>query len=187
MKQYKKGFTLGEILVALVIMSLIAGLSVPVVKMATDFNEGHEHIYYKNGFNMFQRINTLIVENWSFSGDVMTNTSPGFEYCNQVMRRMVKSNTSSGTDPVYCSATPSSIPDNPNFITPNGMRWYGFNNGDFTSSGGGLPYIKVHVDIDGNGKGANTEDNDILPICVSDTGKAWPCDTNTKTMLLREQ
>ncbi|MEI7474528.1 MAG: type II secretion system protein [bacterium] len=182
----KKGMTLAEILLVMVMLSILAAISIPLfnnTKNAASRNE----ILYKSAFSAFSKINNEIIQDWNFPGTVMTNTSPSYLYCNEFAKRLILAKTTTGNTPVECSSvasSASSIPSTPNFVTINGMRWYGLNNVDFTAAGG-LKFIKVYVDVDGVNKGKNTIDSDILPICVAEDGKIWPCSTTVKNLLLQ--
>lgn len=171
----KKGFTLAEMLVALAVIGVIAALTIPII---TNTNSKNLKTLYKSVYTNAQIVINELINDISLypSGELSNNT-----FCANFFSKVNTINYSSEN----CSNTfsPDTVPDFPNAVTSNGMRWYGMHE-DFadcptTYSGLGLPAgncIKVSIDINGPGKGTNnpaTDDDsrDILHMYIYDTGK----------------
>lgn len=189
----KKGFSLAEVLIALAIVGILSALMVSVAQM----NSGNiVKVEYKNAFNMASQAVTDIISNYTaFPNGNLTNystTSSGdygtltYAFCNTFQNDIniipgtyTACSTASATSAVSggASTTYSSL-GTPNFITTNGMKWYGFEL-DFTPATGGSGVKVVWVDVDG--KGVN-----VFPIQISATGHVTPVSGNTTTITYLE-
>jgi len=165
----KKGFSFGEMLATLIIMSVVIGISIPVISrsVATNYKP-----LYKSGFQKVEQVVAELINDVAAypSGEFVDNT-----FCSNFFSNV----NTIGT--VECANTfNSQIPATPNAITTNGMKWYNMDE-DFVFGNcppgavAGDECIKVSVDINGN-KGKNTDsdsdsDRDILDIYIYRTGK----------------
>lgn len=163
----KKGFSMGEMLIAMIIIGVIAAMSIPAI---TNTKSKSLKPLFKAAYS---NIETIVGE---LINDVSKYPSGEFPDGTLCANFFEKINTVGGYD---CSG--STIPNDPNARTTNAMRWYGFdaNFSDCPTMDAGLSAgdcIKVSIDVDGAGKGINSNDHtktdiDILDVYIYDTGK----------------
>ncbi|MDD3013051.1 MAG: prepilin-type N-terminal cleavage/methylation domain-containing protein [Candidatus Gastranaerophilales bacterium] len=144
MYKINKGFTLAEMLIVLMLMGVIITLSIPVIKKVS---QGYNRVY-ASVFNFTQAV--LM--------DIPTPLDSTF--CNNFANKV---NTIGAINCI----TSDVATDQPNFITSNGVRWFGMEGGFTTNP------KTVTVDIQGN-KGPNEDDVDLLKIRVFSDGHALP-------------
>lgn len=148
----KKGMTIAEVIFMLLILSVIIMCSIPIWKSSLgDLRKKQYAAAYKIAKDVAE---DSILDYSVFNTGLLVNSSK--EFCNAFADRVNLIGSISG------NCTSSSVPSTPNFITTNGMSWYGFNS-DFSSN-----EISVQVDVDGPNKGSNTVGEDILNIIVKD-------------------
>jgi prepilin-type N-terminal cleavage/methylation domain-containing protein len=155
----KKGFTLVELLITLMLVAVVIAITIPVMTNAISATSLRSNItLYKSAFKTAETIVGDLTSDLSLypTGSLTNSTSAGY-FCNNFSAKL----NTIGT--VACNST-ASIPGTPNFTTTNGMRWYGLYN-TFASN------TTISVDIDGAGKGKNTSRVDILQIIITDQGK----------------
>lgn len=166
-RYYKKtlGFTVAEILVTLLIISIIAMASFGIVKFKNRYT--NKLMYYSAVKNLMASVGNVIAEGCTAS-DVSNNycyetkalpfkgTSAGARsFCN----RLVEEVNTAGPD--SCSAG--------SFIITNGQRFFNFNN-DVTIPTN--PYT-IYIDIDGT-QGAGTLNKDVMAFHVYLDGTVFP-------------
>ena len=154
----KKGFTLTELLLTFLILSMIVIIGVPTLQKV----KLNRKALYISAFNTVDKvINELIFDTRMFSTGELDDT-----LCSKFADKLNINGT--------YDCTTSTVPDTPNFITENGMRWYGFQNAFSASncpSGVDGNCMVVNVDIDGQSSGENKAGSDILSILISSRGK----------------
>lgn len=166
----KKGFSLGEMLITMIIMGIMVAITLP---MLTQSVEKINKQAYKAAFiSLTDVVNELIIDTASYPSGVFTT---GEDLCDDFFDIV---NTIGANS---CSTT-AVVPGTPNFITTNGNKWYFFdstpNSFQTTCPGsGGNNCILVYVDINGN-KGKNTETGDedhrdILRFYISKFGNVY--------------
>ncbi len=164
----KKGFSVGEMLVTLIIVGVVAAMTIPALKTT---NTKALKALYKSAYNNVETvINELINDITIYpSGEFINNT-----FCSNFFGKV----NTIGT--VNCANTfTSTIPGSPNAVTSNGMRWYNMDNDfgtDTCPDSASGECIKISIDIDGAGKGLNSENaddesRDILHVFIFKTGK----------------
>jgi len=163
----KKGFSFGEMLTTMIVMGVLIAITIPII--ITSASSNHKPLY-KAGFKKVEEVVTELINDVAIypSGEFVNNT-----FCSNFF---VKVNTIGTTS---CANTFTAvIPNTPNAVTTNGMKWYNMDN-DFifgdcpTGAVAGDECIKISVDINGE-KGKNTNsgtDKDILDIYIFKTGK----------------
>lgn len=171
----KKGFSFGEVFVAMVVIGIISALTLPIIQRT--LTSQHKQLYKLAVDNL----NSVIVEainNPSLypSGQFTT----GAQFCTDFSSNINLIGTAD------CASMPI-IPDTPNFTSSNGMRWYFADSegygviGDFNAScpdSAGSDCLLLFVDVNGT-KGNNTIDatdtnqRDILKIYVTQAGKIY--------------
>ena len=163
----KKGFSLAEMMVALAVMGIIAAVTIPII---SNTNSKNLKTLYKSAYTNTQIVINELINDISLypKGEITDGT-----LCSNFFAKVNTITTAS------CSS--STIPGTPNFTTSNGMRWYGMdaNFSDCPTMDVDLPAgdcIKVSIDVDGEGKGRNSNDaphdtRDILNFYIYNTGK----------------
>ena len=147
----KKGFSLAELMIVLVVAGTIAALTIPVI--VRDFSDT-DKILYKSAFKLVESVVSELVSDLSlYPTGELSNT-----FCTNFKNKV---NTIGTPD-----CTTSLIPGTPNVTTTNGMRWYGFTGTMFSAD----PVI-LKVDVNGPSKGNNVDGEDILQIQVYKSGK----------------
>lgn len=162
----KKGFSLAELLIALVIAGTIGAITIPVIlRTMTDTSKP----LYKAAFKNTELIVSDLVSDINLYplGNFYNPTDATY-FCNNFANKV----NTIGT--VTCNT--STDPVSPNFNTTNGMSWYFLNN-TFASS------VTIRVDVDGPSKGKDTDGSDILGITITPTGKVL-APTSTESNLL---
>ncbi len=164
----KKGFSLAELMIAMVVAGTIAALTIPVLMGGVQNNYD---VLYKAAFRTVEQVvheqtNDLSeFPNGLLDNDVVSGNN---HFCQDFRTRI---NTLDGVaNLANCDGTNSAIPGSPNFVTTNGMRWYGVEDA-FT---GGTPSITISVDVDGASRGPNTRgaaNSDIFDIIIFETGR----------------
>lgn len=180
----RKGFTLAETLITMVLVGIIMALSIPMAIQSTNDTSPLFKVAYKTVDNL---VNELIADTALYpSGEFSNNT-----FCNNFFSKINTIGYAAGNCAnTYPSAVDPVSPyanDMPNAITSNSMRWYGFQS-DFTTANcdtattgiviTGTPpantCIKISVDVNGINKGAHiTTDQankDIYNIYVTKSG-----------------
>ena len=148
----RKAFTLAEVLIMLVIIGTIIVSSIPMIKSSL---EGIRKKQYIVAYKVAQAISQDAVLNFSvFNTGFLNNNSAG--YCTEFAKRV---NRIGALNP-NCAA--SAIPNTPNFITTNGLRWFSLESAFVASR------LTIYADVDGPNKGTNTVGDDILRIRVTD-------------------
>lgn len=161
----KKGLTMAEVLVTLVILGTLTALTIPVMKTLMNNND----VLYKSAFQLTEKVVADLTQNLALypSGDLSTPSANNF--CTNFATRM---NTIGTVDCTVNATIASGIPS---FTTTNGMKWYfsALANPNFT-----VDPITIWVDINGTKPpNSNTDDNkDILKIYVYKTGKVTASD-----------
>lgn len=151
----KKGNTLVETLVVLVIVGIVVGFVVPIA--------GFFQTNYAANNLYFSAYKTLIRG--------MTELSTTIPFDNNFCASLASKVNTIGS--VNCST--SSFPSSPNFITSNGMKWYGFD-GNF--------YVSQVVTVDLNGdKKPNSLGNDSFKFRIHWDKAVVPEGTPESSML----
>jgi prepilin-type N-terminal cleavage/methylation domain-containing protein len=164
----KKGFSLAEVMIALIIVGVIIAVVLPVVNRTTADND---KILYKSAFKTVEQVVNELISDISLypAGNFYNATSTDY-FCTNFSNKL----NTIGT--VTCDGA-STIPGTPNFIISNGMRWYGMRSGFAANA-------TIHIDIDGAGKGTNADGSDILEIIITDQGKVTaPSGTETNYLM----
>lgn len=173
----KKGFTIAEVMIAMVLIGVIVAVVMPIVK--NTFKDEYK-LRYKKAFSMVADVVSDAVADVAVYPDAKLNNDlvgGNYRLCTQFVAKL---NTVGATN---CSnTTPSVLPTGPkdagtpNFTTTNGMNWYGFSSAFSAAPGSQLT---VQVDIDGVDKGLNTtgiasgaNNKDVLTIIIRETGQA---------------
>jgi len=152
----RKGFTLAEMMVVLLIIGVVSAIIIPV--LITNVGDTNK-VLFKSGYRIVETaVNDLIADISLYPAGELDNT-----FCNNFINKV---NTIGSRN---CD-TSSFVTKTPNFITTNGMAWYGFDtaNTDFQN---GTEFSNIVVDVDGIQKGKNLEGSDLLTIQVFLTGK----------------
>ena len=154
----KKAFSLAEMLMVLTIMGILISFSIPM--LTSNFGNINTTLY-----KTARDLTKTVADEVTVSGGI-SNT-----FCNKFAEKV---NTVGAI-----SCTSSNIPDSPNFVTSNKMKWYGledigavtFNNALCDNAETGLTgnCIKARVDINGV-KTPNTLGDDILNVYVNTSG-----------------
>lgn len=171
----KKGFTIAEVLLALVIVGILISVSIPVITRTAnqDFNK-----LYRAAYKIAEKAIDEAVFNPALftSGNLQAPASGNF--CNNFAGLI----NTAGT--VNCTAS-NITNQEPNFITTNGMLWYGLD-GSFSNTT--CPAwvtgncMDIRVDINGK-KLPNAVGQDILRISVSNIGKVYANDMTERSYL----
>ena len=172
----KKAFTLAEILVSLVVIGVVAAILIPMLSANSPQKE--RVMYKKAVYSMQEALSTAMNDIGYSSGSPNVGIDPNDSYwagvdagkfCNSVANAM---NTIGG---VSCGAAGDK--DSPNFVTTNGIKWWGL---------GGNPVEKnadktIYVDVNGDA-GPGTPGVDILKLNVKYDGRVvTPQSTETDT------
>ena len=178
----KKAFSLAEVMVVITIIGIISALVMTVVSTN---NATNLKVLYKSAFNTVNSVVQDVSGNLTaFPTGVLTNNGTTSPVTYALCQTFIADINTVSSNP--CT-TASSAPNTPNFVTANGMRWYGFDN-DFNSYGN----ITVEIDVDGAGKGLNTDNvsipnRDILRIVIFNTGKiSTPDSTGAEALYLTQ-
>lgn len=167
----KKGFSLMEVLVALVIIGVVIATVTPII--APILSENTKALY-KSGFKTVETVVSELVSDISLypAGNFYNGTTANY-FCTNFSDKV----NTIGT--ITCTSG-STIPDSPNFITTNGMRWYDMRSQFATQN------ITLYVDVNGEkSPNSSTGSNaDILRVMITQTGKVTaPVSSNEETYL----
>ena len=181
----KKGFTLGETMLTLIILGIIAALTVPVLK--NNFNSEKTNKYlYKKAFNTFsEAVYQVINDENLYDSDeghpFQEESHNGKSICENIVAKMNTTNIDCTSSDIDENAVNFNKDFNPSFITADGMRWYMSKKNKMSDSGsnwttvfgsGDSDLFSFIVYVDVNGKeGKSIEDEDVFRILLLDTGK----------------
>lgn len=163
----KKGFTLSETLVSLVVIGIIAAVLIPVLN---NVRPDKDRLLYKKALYTMQNAiataindNTINASNTSafWAGDEVQPQ----DFCNNI------ADTMNVVGAVNCGNIGSST--TPNFTTSNGSKWWGLGGSDpadkFTLTGAKSTKV-ITVDVNGN-SGENQDNVDQLKLKVRYDGR----------------
>ncbi|OGI00562.1 MAG: hypothetical protein A2Y25_07650 [Candidatus Melainabacteria bacterium GWF2_37_15] len=169
MKKGKKGFSMGEMLVTMMVIGLIAALTIPSI---TQTKSNALKTLYKSAYTNMETIVNELINDVSLypSGQFGNNT-----FCANFFSKV---NTVGYTAANCANTFNAVIPGTPNATTTNAMRWYNMDNdfGETCPDGASGYCVKISIDVDGAGKGVNSrvasdEQRDIFDIYIFSTGK----------------
>lgn len=156
----KKGYTMAEALVTLVVIGTLTALTIPLINTVISHND----VLYKTAFQLTEKVAADLTKDLTLypTGDLSTPSANTF--CTNFAARV----STIGT--VDCSSDKAWSLGVPNFTTTNGMKWYFYPaaNPNFNSSAGYA--VSIWVDINGN-QAPNTLGTDILVITAYKSGK----------------
>lgn len=155
----KKGYTMAEALVTLVIIGTLTAITIPLIKTVISNND----VLYKTAFQITEKVLADLTQDLTLypTGDLSAPSANNF--CTNFAARV----NTIGT--VNCTNTPTV--QTPSFTTVNGMRWFigqaAIANFSVQNS------ATIWVDLNGtNPPNSDTGENrDIFLIHVSKTGK----------------
>ncbi len=156
----KKAFTLAELMVCLLLIGVITAITIPILSNATPNKNAY---LYKAAFRTLERaVSAAINDESQYVNGEFKDKNNTTSFCLNI----VNSLNTIGT--VNCNVTSvptsGSTPATYNFMTSNGMKWWGFNNNfNVTAT------KTVFVDIQGTDSGKLNED--IFRMNVNNTGK----------------
>jgi len=155
----KKAFTLAETLIVLVIIGVIASLTIPTLMKNVSYN--NDKVLFKSAYKIVETaVSDLISDVAIYPAGQLDIT-----LCNNFANKMNTLGNINCTSSDYGNKMP-------NFVTSNGMAWYGLDLADFNP----VDYTIFGVDIDGINKGTNTLHSDIMAIRLYKTGKVTVTD-----------
>lgn len=180
-KYFKKGFSLSEMLLTLVMVGILAAVLGPVVMQVLP--DQYLTLYKKSYQSFLTAIRYSIADQTLY-----VSQTPFFwadanidsqEFCKDVARNL----STVGT--VDCST--SGTANAPNFKLINGSSWWGLGNYKFTTTGANQTNV-IYVDLDDK-NGKNTVGVDQLRMRVNFEGKittdsAWTTENNYLTKSL---
>lgn len=171
-KVFKKGFSLSEVLLTLVIVGMIAAVLGPVLMSAMP--DKYLTLYKKSYQSFLSAIRYSIADKTLYVSQtpifwadttIDPNTSAMYigpqDFCKNIAMNL----STVGT--VDCSVTGNA--NSPNFKLVNGSSWWGLGNYKFTTSGGNQTNV-IYVDLDDK-NGKNTVGIDQLRMKVDYEGK----------------
>ena len=169
----KKGFSLAEMLVVLVIVGVIITLTINTVKQTS---EKSIKTLYKAAYNNVETVvNELINDTALYPGAEFTDGT----FCDNFFDKVNYIGAYSCAAPSVPAA--SGDTNTPSGSTSNGMRWYFMQDAFaaancYTGAPAGAECIHIYVDVNGGkGKNVNTDPTsdtvDILSIYIFKTGK----------------
>ncbi len=168
----KKGFSLAELMVAMVVAGTIAALTIPVLMGGVQNNYD---VLFKAAFRTVEQVVHEQTNDLSeFPNGLLDNNAVGGNqhFCQDFRARV---NTLDGAGGVVgCDGTNSVVAGSPSFVTTNGMRWYGFEDAFDVEGTDTSKSIRVSVDIDGASRGPNSTagaNRDIFEIKIFETGR----------------
>ncbi len=169
----KKGFSLAELMIAMVVAGTIAALTIPVLMGGVQNNYD---TLYKAAFRTVEQVVHEQTNDLSeFPNGLLDNSvnAGNHHFCQDFSTKVNTLDGAAGI--VECDGTNSAVAGNPNFVTTNGMRWYGFEN-EFPNNPpvGTTPSITIRVDVDGVNRGPNLAtgaNRDIFQIIIFETGR----------------
>jgi len=159
----KKGFTLAELMIVLLIMGVVASLTIPT--LLKNVSSNNNRILFKSAYKL---VETTVNDEIS---DISLYPTGTFDstFCTNFFSNL----NTIGTVNCAASTLPTaSTEGTPNATTSNGMRWYGFNTAlaQTAFAINDTTPLTVSVDIDGL-KGKHTPNIDVFQINVFRTGK----------------
>lgn len=173
----RKGFTLIELMIIMVVIGLIATFTLPILNKDVSMKTP---ILFKSSYKFVEKIVfTLISDddlyatgNLALPLDSDSDANLAEEFCLSAANlvNIIGSETCT-------SGTSSYVTDTPNFKTSNGMVWWGFYD-DFADG------AIIYVDIDGTSKGSQAIDSDVYQINIDSTGKISVPSINAQNHLL---
>ena len=144
----KKGYTLSEVLVVLLVLGIIAAFIIPaVMRTAPD----RAQLLYKKSFYATQEAVSEIINDASLYPYDPSSNDPELsgrfydaqKFCNELATHLNVINP----DDIHCES--AGDVNNPNFITTNGVIWYGIGGTNFPEGEDGFK----EINITGNGEG----------------------------------
>ena len=178
-KKFNKAFSLAETLITLIVIGVILSISIPILFSNT--MQQNNKTLFRSAYNSIEEI---IAE---FMDDPLIYTYGTFDdstFCNSFVDKV---NTIGSLD---CDT--STTPDTPNFITSNGMKWFGLDTGFSSAICDEIAALtgycmKIQIDVNAakapNTTDAGNENRDILSVYLSSTGKmAVPAGLETTFM-----
>ena len=194
----KKGFSLAEVMVAMIIVTIVLLLTIPTLahKFSTTNNTAYKALMSSNattaygGISQMQQLineimanaTMLIDTNGNLTNNATTNMAHSYagnytyRFCNEFMSKLniisnatIPSDCTITTVAQNCTIAPPTVDSinlhTPNFITTNGVAWYGFEQ-DFCSTGN----MTIYVDVNGINQGPNLMGQDVLGITIDNNG-----------------
>lgn len=171
MKAKRSAFSLSEILIILLIMSLITVLMLQNMKNS---KLGYKTLYYFTLKNVQQSSGELVSESKSSSLDADDAT-----FCSKLIRVFNTVGYDSVCGPQYSGSSltapfaglSESVLDTPSFVISNGQRFY------ISTRVPVVPGYRI-VNVDLNGKASpNVADRDIVAFAIFDNGEVLPLGT----------
>jgi prepilin-type N-terminal cleavage/methylation domain-containing protein len=162
----KNAFTLAEMMVVLVIIGVVAAITIPQLnKNMGDNNK----ILFKSTYKLVETaVNELASDIALYPAGELVNTLENNRFSNDFSNKL---NTIGVVNNLIVSNYATRTP---NFVTSNGMAWYGFNlvNNFYQDP------ANIWIDIDGKDKGKNILHDDVMEILVYKSGKVGVIGTN---------
>ncbi|MDD3150979.1 MAG: type II secretion system protein [Candidatus Gastranaerophilales bacterium] len=167
----KKGFSLPELLICLLVMGVIASMIAPSL---TDLLPNKKKYLFKSAYKIVEQAVAELIQDDSIypDGDFENATDATF-FCDNFTSKV---NTVSTVD---CSQSLTAPDDEANFMTSNGQKWWGFYTTFATDP------ATVYVDVNGD-SGDNTVGEDILRIDIYKNGKITVTETPETDYLLAQ-
>lgn len=167
----KKGFTLSETMISLVVVGVIAAILIPILNSIRPDNG--RVLYKKAMYTMQNAISSAINDNTinasnssAFWADDGSHTIKPGDFCQNI------ADTMNVVGDVSCHSIGDAA--HPNFITTNGARWWGLGEAttadQFTLGTGTKATKDIYVDIDGSG-GSNAIGKDQFRLKVKYDGR----------------
>lgn len=179
--QYKKGFTLIEVLIALAILGIVAAVTIYV--LINVIPKEHEYLAKKPAVTLSNGVKTLlendrIYPNKSFEG--------GQKFCDNYTKIFGDINSANCKIPSYISDkkfySGDKIPDSTyaltNLVTSTGETWIGLNQ-NFKDE---KTPIKILVDVNGPNKGKNILGEDVVILTLYQNGKIGEFDESDSSI-----
>lgn len=176
------GFTLAEIMIALIVMGIVVTATMGIKKSKDNFE--NKYMYYSAFTNLQSGVSAILNEGCSDADitasrcttnkqlPIVANAAGNRGLCDRLSRiyNIVGSNSCSTADTNKSSATTyATIIATPLFTLTNGQIFYGFRGVD----GSGTPPYTIWIDINGN-KGNRALGTDVLPFNVHTDGRVFP-------------
>lgn len=170
----RKAFSLAELMITLVIMSVISAILIPTI---VDMSPNDEKFLFKSAYRMVETVvNDLINDTDLYSTglhrDASNNTVSSTYFCtnfSRIVNVIGTPNCNLKNEPGPDIATGGA--NEPNLITTNGMMWWGLNDAfDFDPMNSITNHAHIFVDVNGtDGDGVLNED--IFRIIVIRNGR----------------
>lgn len=159
----RKAFTLAEIALVFLVISIVVTVSIKLTKIKTTYYL-NKYMYY-SAFNGLTQAVATIKAAGTFPTVGNNASPPGL--CQATSDIMNTVGTVDCTQTANDSTTFKTA--TPNFITTNGMRFFNFG----TASSGTPAYFTVYVDIDGSTRNAAL-DTDVMKFRIYTSGDLLP-------------